>query len=39
MPARFLVAAVNGIEVFSVEVEVNSGWGRYHRRNHRLQNT
>jgi hypothetical protein len=27
MLARVLSAAVNGIEVFPVEVEVNSGWG------------
>jgi hypothetical protein len=27
MPARVLSAAVNGIEAFPVEVEVNSGWG------------
>jgi hypothetical protein len=27
MLARVLSAAVNGIEAFPVEVEVNSGWG------------
>jgi hypothetical protein len=27
MVARVLSAAVNGIEAFPVEVEVNSGWG------------
>ena len=27
MPARVLSAAVNGIQAFPVEVEVNSGWG------------
>jgi len=27
MLARVLSAAVNGIEAFRVEVEVNSGWG------------
>jgi hypothetical protein len=27
MPPRVLSAAVNGIETFPVEVEVNCGWG------------
>ena len=27
MPARVLSAAVNGIEAFPVQVEVNCGWG------------
>jgi hypothetical protein len=27
MLARVLSAAVNGIEAFPVELEVNSGWG------------
>jgi hypothetical protein len=31
--ARVFSAAVNGVEAFLVEVEVNSGWGGYDRRN------